>query len=91
MADWNQADLVELHCEVPAQTAVARIMARTGNVSDADEIIATAMTEAQDPWTEATTIHTDQDVPDTLENALHAVRPHGAEHLWPLRPRMEAD
>ena len=61
--------------------------ARTGAVSDADQIIADQMAAVAEPSPHATVIDTETGdtagVPgESLEQALEAIRPHGPQHVW---------
>jgi hypothetical protein len=55
--------VVELRCAAAAATVVDRLARRTGDASDADVVIAAAMSADADPWPQARAIVTDQ-VPD---------------------------
>jgi uncharacterized protein len=88
------ADLVQLRCAASPELAAQRMRTRTGGVSDADPAIARQMGAMADPWPDAMVIDTERGgaagVPgDAVEQALQAIRPHGAEHAWrPSRPYM---
>ena len=88
------ADLVQLRCAASPELAARRISMRTGGVSDADQAIASQMAALADPWPDATVIDTERGgtagLPGgAVEQALQAIRPHGAEHPWrPSRPYM---
>jgi aminoglycoside phosphotransferase family enzyme/predicted kinase len=92
LARLVSADLVQLRCEVPADLAVLRLQARTGDTSDAGPDVAERLTAAADPWPDATPIDTSrsdgQDM-TPLQRALDAIRPYGPEHAWhAARPYM---
>ena len=88
------ADLVQLRCAASPELAARRISMRTGGVSDADQAIASQMAALADPWPDATVIDTERGgtagLPGgAVEQAMQAIRPHGAEHPWrPSRPHM---
>ena len=88
------ADLVQLRCTASRELAARRMSARTGAVSDADQIIADQMAAVAEPWPHATVIDTETGdtagVPgESLEQALETIRPHGPQHVWrPGRPYM---
>ena len=82
------ADLVQLRCAASPGSAARRIRIRTGRVSGADQAIASQMEAMADPWPDATVIDTERGGPAGLpggavEQALQAIRPHGADHPWP--------
>jgi aminoglycoside phosphotransferase family enzyme/predicted kinase len=79
------ADLVQLRCTASAELAAHRIRAQTGGISYADQAIAGQMEGVADPWPDATVIDTERGgtagLPaGALEQALRAIRPHGAQH-----------
>jgi len=88
------ADLMQLRCTASPELATRRIRTRTGEVSDADQAIASKMEAVADPWPDATVIDTEPGgtagVPDgAVDQAVQAIRPHGAGHPWrPSRPYM---
>ena len=76
LAAATSSELVELRCDVPADEAARRIVARTdaGNdVSDATPEVAAAMASATDPWPSATTVDTSGSPDAALSAALAAV------------------
>ena len=82
------ADLVQLRCAASPGSAARRIRIRTGRVSGADQAIASQMEAMADPWPDATVIDTERGgaagLPGgAVEQALQAIRPHGADHLRP--------
>ncbi|GAA2086559.1 AAA family ATPase [Actinomadura alba] len=83
------SDLVSLICRTPL--AHERLRTRTRGVSDADPMIAARMAEDADPWPDAIGIDTTGPIDDTIEHALSAVRPHGADHPWRRNPRLSPD
>jgi hypothetical protein len=68
--------------------------ARTEEVSDADQAIASQMEAAADPWPDATVIDTGSGgtagvTGESVAEAPQVIRPHGAGHVWrPTRPYM---
>jgi uncharacterized protein len=88
------ADLVPLRCAASPELAARRISTRTGGVSDADQAIAGQMAALADPWPDATVIDTEPGGTAGLpggaaDQAVQAIRPHGAEHAWrPFPPYM---
>ncbi|WP_131736280.1 bifunctional aminoglycoside phosphotransferase/ATP-binding protein [Actinomadura roseirufa] len=87
----EHAGLVPLRCDAPADLAADRIRDRKRTASDADARIASIMAAQSDAWPDATSIDTTGLLPKTLEKALRAVRPHGADHVWPRRPVLPPD
>jgi aminoglycoside phosphotransferase family enzyme len=70
------ADLVALHCRVPADVAALRIEARArrgGDPSDATPAVARSMALDEDPWPEATAVDTSGHPEDALAAAEAAV------------------
>ncbi|TYC16372.1 AAA family ATPase [Actinomadura syzygii] len=90
-AQREHAALSSLRCQAPETLTLERVRNRRGNASDADAAIATAMRTHAAPWPEATTIDTAGALTDAITQALTAIRPHGAEHLWPRRPTLSPD
>ncbi len=73
VAHRTHAEVVELRCEVDPAVAAERIRARAargGDPSDATPAVAAAMAARADPWPEATTISTAEDVSVTVARAL---------------------
>jgi aminoglycoside phosphotransferase family enzyme/predicted kinase len=64
LATTTHSALLELCCAASADTIAARLTRRKPGASDADQLIATALSTATDPWPEATVIVTDRH-PDT--------------------------
>ena len=103
LAAEQHAHLVELRCVVSPALARQRLRARPPGPSDADPEIASQLAAAAAPWPSATTIDTERGAalaaPDEsagfgqiIEQALGAIRPHGAEHAWqPTRPLLSPD
>ncbi len=93
------ADLVQLRCTAPAETAGQRLAARTGGISDADEQTARQMAALDAPWPEAVTIDTGRPAAmpgappgAAVKQAIEAIRPHGPEQVWhPARPVLLPD
>lgn len=86
VADREHAHLTSLRCEAPESLCAERMRTRTRSNSDADAVIAAAMRAHTTPWPDSITIDTSGALPDAVEHALTAARPHGPEHLWPRRP-----
>ncbi|HTT50039.1 MAG TPA: AAA family ATPase [Streptosporangiaceae bacterium] len=98
LAGAARAELVALRCAAPADIAQRRLVARSGDISDAGLAIARQMAAMQAPWPEAVTIHTGGPGPsgeppapaepaDPVRQALEAIRPPAPEHVWyPVRP-----
>ena len=74
VAHRTHAEVVELRCEVdPAVARAHRARPRGGDPSDATPAVAAAMAARADPWPEATTISTAEDVSVTVARALDAL------------------
>ncbi|MFA1547726.1 bifunctional aminoglycoside phosphotransferase/ATP-binding protein [Actinomadura chokoriensis] len=86
VAERAHVPLYSLRCDAPESVAVERMRARPQGLSDADAEIAAAMRADAAPWPEAVAIDTGGSPAKSLDQALEAVRPHGAEHVRPLRP-----
>ncbi len=68
---------VALRCVADLDVMSARLRARTGSASDADESIAARLRREAEPWPDATVIRTDRTVDPSVAEALEAVRrPH---------------
>jgi predicted kinase len=80
------ADVIALNCHTPL--ADERLRTRGPSVSDADPAIAARMAETADPWPDAVMVDTSVPVEKAAEQALSAIRPAGAAHVWHRRPRM---
>lgn len=98
VADDVSAQLVELCATAPEALVRQRIRARQADASDADSTIFQQMAAAMAPWPAATMIDTGYGGTDSdgaarsVPQALHAIRPHGPEHVWPYpRPVMLPD
>lgn len=70
IAHRTHSALIPVHCHAPARVAAARLSARRGDVSDADELVAAAMAVDADPWPDAYRVSTDGTVPDALRQVL---------------------
>ena len=81
----EHADVTALNCHTPL--AGERLRTRAHGVSDADPAIAARMAETADPWPEATPVDTSGPVEKSVEVALRAVNPTGAQ-VWHRRPQM---
>lgn len=64
LAAATHSDLLELRCTASAETVAARLTRHGPGISDADQVIAAALSADADPWPEATVIVTDER-PDT--------------------------
>ncbi|MGC4987460.1 AAA family ATPase [Streptomyces sp. DT193] len=92
VAERTSADLMALHCKVPADVSAARLSTRTAGVSDADRDIATAMAAGEPPWREAVPIDTSGALESAVARAVAAVRPWGTGQAPVFRrPYMEPD
>lgn len=103
LAAEQHAHLVELRCVVSSALARQRLRERPPGPSDADPEIASQLAAAAAPWPSATTIDTERggalaaadesaDFGQIIEQALGAIRPHGAEHVWhATRPLLSPD
>jgi hypothetical protein len=99
----QHAHLTELRCVASPELARQRLEARPSGVSDADAEIAMKLAAVAAPWPTAVVIDTEhggaaagQSPDDALDQplgqALDAIRPHGAEHIWrPTRPLLQPD
>ncbi|HTX85850.1 MAG TPA: AAA family ATPase [Streptosporangiaceae bacterium] len=89
------ADLVQLRCDIPADLAARRLQARIGDASDAGPEVAEHLRADAEPWPDATVIDTSEPGGGqitSLQRALDAIRPYGAEHAWhAARPYMLPD
>ncbi|MFG2090539.1 MULTISPECIES: AAA family ATPase [unclassified Spirillospora] len=88
VAEREHAHLMSLRCEAPESVATERmrVRARSRGISDADAGIAAAMRADAAPWPESVAVDTGGTVENAVGQALAAVRPAGAEHLWHRRP-----
>lgn len=92
MAERTSADLVALHCDVPADVSAARLSTRASGPSDADVGIATAMAADEPPWPEAVAVDTGGALESAVSRALAAARPWGTDQAPVFRrPYMEPD
>ncbi|WP_261987280.1 AAA family ATPase [Actinomadura sp. HBU206391] len=82
----DSADTIALSCHTPL--ADERLRSRPQGVSDADPAIAARMAESADPWPEAVMVDTSGPVEESVEHALSAIRPFGADHVWHRRPQL---
>lgn len=69
------AELVELRCEAPTGLATERILTRSRGASDADPVIAAAMSGAADPWPQAHTVDTTAPLERVLDHLVPLVGP----------------
>ncbi|MET9750676.1 AAA family ATPase [Streptomyces ardesiacus] len=89
-AEHAHADLVALHCHVPADLAAARLNTRSPGASDADVGVADAMAAEEQPWPEAVSVDTSGALGSAVAQALASVRPWGADQAKVFRrPYME--
>ena len=74
--------LVQLHCTAPTTIAEARLRARPASMSDADAVIAAAMTATADPWPDAIEVSTADSTDQAVVHALAAIneRPTARSH-----------
>jgi len=93
LASAEHAHLVELRCAVAPEVADQRLLTRPRGPSDAGPEIAAKLAAAAAPWPEAIAIDTGRHAADAaIAQALAAIRPHGAEHVWrPTRSLMAPD
>jgi uncharacterized protein len=81
VAREQSAHLVELRCVASPEIARQRLQARPPGMSDADAGIASQLAAVADPWPVAIAIDTEAGGA-VVAQALAAIRPHGAEHVW---------
>lgn len=89
-AERTSSDLVELECRTPVGVAAHRLASRDV-ISDADQVVASAMRGSFAAWPEAVQVDTDTELEVCLSDAL---RYAGTETTAPVvqpRPRMPAD
>ncbi|MFB0617950.1 AAA family ATPase [Streptomyces sp. AGS-58] len=92
VAERTSADLVALHCQVPADVTAARLSARGPGTSDAGPDTAAAMAVREPPWPEAVPIDTGGALEAAVARALSAVRPWDTGRAPVFRrPYMEPD
>jgi aminoglycoside phosphotransferase family enzyme/predicted kinase len=75
LATVVHADLVELHCVVPMDTAMQRAAARIGDASDAGPDIARVLAARFAPWPEARLVDTRGPRDDSVRRARELARP----------------
>ena len=76
LAEETAAELVELRCVAPVETAVARAtrrLAEGSDVSDADEAVIRAIASAEEPWPTATSIDTTTTAGRSVADAIAVV------------------
>ncbi|MEV4346479.1 AAA family ATPase [Actinoplanes sp. NPDC049596] len=73
LARATSSALHEIRCTAGAATVSGRLARRHGDASDADTVIAKAMSAAFGPWPEATLIATDESPDQSLSRARAAV------------------
>jgi uncharacterized protein len=103
VASKQLAQLVELRCAASPELTRQRLQARPPGPSDADREVASQLAAVTAPWPSATMIDTESggavaaaeesaQFAPILEQALDAIRPHGAQHVWqPTRPLLRPD
>ncbi len=98
LAREQHAHLVELRCVASPELAGERLRSRPPGPSDADPEIGRLLAAAADPWPAAVVVDTERGGAagdgdgEILGQALDAIRPHGAEHVWrPTRPLIPPD
>ena len=99
-AAGTHAGLVQLRCVAAPELAARRMTTRPPGPSDANQQVARQMAAIVAPWPAATVIDTEpagtavssEAFAGLVQQALDAIRPHGAEHVWrPTRPVMAPD
>jgi uncharacterized protein len=90
LARAEHAHLVELRCNAEPEVADQRLRMRPRGPSDAGPEIAAKLAADAAPWPDAIVIDTGRHAASAAANqALAAIRPYGAEHVWrPTRPLM---
>jgi aminoglycoside phosphotransferase family enzyme/predicted kinase len=73
LAAGTHSALVPLRCTADPDTVAARIRARVGSASDADEQIAVRLAAEAEPWPEALVIRTDRPLEECLADAVRGV------------------
>ena len=103
LAAEQHAHLAELRCVVSPALARRRLLSRPPGPSDADPEVASQLAAVAARWPSATTIDTERGgalaaadesahFGQIIDQALGAIRPHGAEHVWqPTRPLLSPD
>lgn len=93
LARAAHAHLIELRCAAAPEVADQRLRTRPRGASDAGPEIAAKLAAAAAPWPDAIVIDTGGlAAAAAADQALAAIRPHGAEHVWrPTRPLMGPD
>jgi len=77
-----KAQVVELHCSLPpavARERIAKRMASMYNPSDATPEIADHLAARFDPWADAVTVNTNQEIAETVDDAYRHVMTDPAE------------
>jgi uncharacterized protein len=82
LAGTTHAHLVELRCAAPSELADRRLRTRRRGPSDAGPEIASKLAARAAPWPTAIVVDTSGPAADAANQALAAIRPHGAEHVW---------
>jgi hypothetical protein len=77
LANEKLADLTELRCLLPADTAAARLAQRAASgddASDATPAVAAAMVDEFDPWSSAVVVDTIPPVREIVPDVLDRIR-----------------
>lgn len=93
LAERTSSDLVQLRCDVPAETAACRIAVRD-SASDADPALAAVLREAFDAWPAASRVDTGPPVDQVSAQVRHRIQPWRtttSAARASLRPRLPAD
>ncbi|MFS4092545.1 AAA family ATPase [Streptomyces sp. AF1A] len=92
VAQRTSAELVALHCRVPADVSAARLLTRAPGASDAGPETAGAMAAKEPAWPEAVPVDTSGALESAVSRALAVVRPWGTDQAPVFRrPYMEPD
>ncbi len=73
LAERTRSTLVPLRCTAPAAVTDGRLRTRSGSLSDADPVIAHAMTADEEPWPQARDVDTSGTPDAALTEALRIV------------------
>ncbi|WP_346106261.1 bifunctional aminoglycoside phosphotransferase/ATP-binding protein [Nonomuraea maheshkhaliensis] len=86
------SDLVALRCTALPQLIAERLVHREGGMSDADQVIAAAITATAASWPDAIEIDTSVSPEQALERALVAIHARWPTAPWRFqRPQLEPD
>ena len=89
LAHRTSSDLIELRCNLPAETAAERIAARE-SASDADAVVASALRADFEDWPEAARIDTRPPVDLVVAQVRHRLQPWRSTAME-MHPRLPAD